>query len=72
MDLTGFYEAPGFSTLDLGLNFVRGNWTLATGLSNVTDERGILSITGTPTGGAFQQYYLQRPRTLDLSVRYDF
>ncbi|MEY3217523.1 MAG: hypothetical protein RLZZ280_1900, partial [Pseudomonadota bacterium] len=72
MDLTGFYEAPGFSTLDLGLNFVRGNWTLATGLSNVTDERGILSITGTPTGGAFQQYYLQRPRTLNVSLRYDY
>ena len=72
MDLTGFYEAPGFSTLDLGLNFVRGNWTLATGLSNVTDERGILSITGTPTGGAFKQFYLQRPRTLDISVRYDY
>lgn len=72
MDLTGFYEAPGFSTLDLGLSFVRGNWTLATGLSNVTDERGILSITGTPTGGAFQQYYLQRPRTLNVSLRYDY
>jgi hypothetical protein len=45
---------------------------LATGLSNVTDERGILSITGTPTGGAFKQFYLQRPRTLDISVRYDY
>ncbi len=72
MDLTGFYEAPGFSTLDVGLNFVKANWTLAAGLSNVTDERGILSITGTPTGGAFQQYYLQRPRTLNVSLRYDY
>ncbi|MFN0184940.1 MAG: TonB-dependent receptor [Aquabacterium sp.] len=72
MDLTGFYEAPSFSTLDLGLSFAKGNWTLATGLSNVTDERGILSITGTPTGSAFQQYYLQRPRTLNMSLRYDY
>ena len=72
MDLTGFYEAPSFSTLDLGLSFAKENWTLATGLSNVTDERGILSITGTPTGGAFKQYYLQRPRTLNVSLRYDY
>jgi hypothetical protein len=32
-----------------------------------------MNIQGTPTGSqVFQQYYLQRPRTLDVSVRYDF
>ena len=73
IDLTAFYKAPAYDTLDLGVNFNKGNWTLAAGLSNVTDERGIMNIQGTPDGSkVFQQYYLQRPRTLDVSVRYDF
>lgn len=72
MDLTGFYEAPSFSTLDLGLSFAKDNWTLGLGVNNVTDSRGILSITGTPTGGAFKQYYLQRPRTFNVSLRFDY
>ncbi|NDG41967.1 MAG: hypothetical protein EBY28_22010 [Betaproteobacteria bacterium] len=73
IDLTAFYKAPAYDTVDLGVNFNKGNWTLATGLGNVADKRGIMNIQGTPDGNkAFQQYYLQRPRTLDVSVRYDF
>ncbi|PUE47329.1 TonB-dependent receptor [Limnohabitans sp. 2KL-51] len=73
IDLTGFYKAPAYHALDLGVSFNKGNWLLAAGLTNATDQRGIMNIQGTPDGNkTFQQYYLQRPRTLDLSVRYDF
>jgi outer membrane receptor protein involved in Fe transport len=73
IDLTAFYKAPAYEALDLGLSFSKGNWTVAASLGNATDERGIMNIQGTPDGNkTFQQYYLQRPRTLDLSVRYDF
>jgi hypothetical protein len=59
--------------LDFGVNLSKGNWILAAALTNATDQRGIMNIQGTPDGNQnFQQYYLQRPRTLDLSVRYDF
>lgn len=73
MFLGGNKPADAFDTLDLGLNFVRGNLTVASGLSNVTNQKGILSITGAPAGvGAFAQYFLQRPRTATLSLRYDY
>ena len=73
MFLGGNKPAPGYSTIDLGLNFTRENWTLATGVANVTNEKGILSITGAPAGvGAFAQYFLQRPRTMTASLRYDY
>jgi outer membrane receptor protein involved in Fe transport len=73
IDLTAFYKAPSYDALDLGLSFNKDNWTMSAGLTNATDSRGIMNIQGTPDGNkSFQQYYLQRPRTLDLSVRYDF
>jgi len=73
IDLTAFYKAPAYDTVDLGVSFNKASWTLAAGLSNVADKRGIMNIQGTPDGNqAFQQYYLQRPRTLDVSVRYNF
>ena len=73
MFLGGNKPADAFNTLDLGLSFARGNWTLASGLANATNEKGILSITGAPGGvGAFSQYFLQRPRTATVSLRYDY
>jgi len=73
IDLTAFYKAPAYDALDLGVSFNKDNWTMSAGLTNATDSRGIMNIQGTPDGNkSFQQYYLQRPRTLDLSVRYDF
>jgi outer membrane receptor protein involved in Fe transport len=73
IDLTAFYKAPAYDTVDLGVNFNKGPWTVAAGVGNVADKRGIMNIQGTPDGNqAFQQYYLQRPRTVDVSMRYDF
>ena len=72
MFLGGNKPADAFNTVDAGLNFVKGNLTLATGVSNLTNEKGVLSITGAPAGvGSFAQYFLQRPRTLTVSLRYD-
>ena len=73
MFLGGNKPADAYDTLDLGLTFVAGNVTVATGIANATNEKGVQSITGAPAGvGAFAQYFLQRPRTLTVSVRYDF
>ena len=73
MFLGGNKPADAYDTLDLGLNIVKGNLTLATGLSNATNEKGVQSVTGAPAGvGAFAQYFLQRPRTLTVSLRYDY
>ena len=73
MFLGGNKPAAGYNTLDLGVNFARANWTLAAGLANATNEKGILSITGAPAGvGAFAQYFVQRPRTATVSLRYDY
>jgi outer membrane receptor protein involved in Fe transport len=73
MFLGGNKPADAFDTLDIGLNLSRENWTLFGGVANVTDERGVLSITGAPAGvGTFAQYFLQRPRTMTVSLRYDY
>jgi outer membrane receptor protein involved in Fe transport len=73
MFLGGNKPADAYDTVDLGASFARGSWTLAAGLANATNEKGIMSITGAPAGaGAFAQYFLQRPRTLTASLRYDY
>lgn len=73
MFLGGNKPADAFDTLDLGLQFARDSLTLAVGLANATNEKGVLSITGAPAGvGPFAQYFLQRPRTMTVSLRYDY
>jgi outer membrane receptor protein involved in Fe transport len=73
MFLGGNKPADANDTLDLGVQLVKGNWTLASGLTNVTNEKGVLSITAAPAGaGDFAQYFLQRPRTMTVSLRYDY
>jgi len=73
MYLGGNKPADAYGTLDLGLSFFREAWTVAAGLANATDERGVMSITGAPAGvGSFAQYFVQRPRTLTVSLRYDY
>lgn len=73
MFLGGNKPADAYDTIDLGVTFARDNWTLAAGLANATNEKGVLSITGAPAGvGAFAQYFLQRPRTMTVSLRYDY
>jgi outer membrane receptor protein involved in Fe transport len=73
MYLGGNKPAAAYDTTDLGLSFVRDKVTLATGVSNLTNEKGVMSVTGAPAGvGSFAQYFLQRPRTMTVSLRYDY
>jgi outer membrane receptor protein involved in Fe transport len=73
MFLGGNKPADAYDTVDLGAEFTRANWTVGAGIANVTDEKGVLSITGAPAGvGSFAQYFLQRPRTFTVSLRYDY
>lgn len=73
MFLGGNKPADAYDTIDLGINFAKGNWTVASGLMNAGNSKGVMSITGAPAGvGTFAQYFLQRPRTLTVSVRYDY
>ena len=72
MFLGGNKPADAYDTLDLGLSLARGSWTLAAGVANAGNEKGVMSITGAPAGvGSFAQYFLQRPRTMTVSLRYD-
>jgi iron complex outermembrane receptor protein len=71
MDLYEFTTVPGYDTLDLGLNLSRDAWTLALTLNNATDARGVLGAAPN-TPNAYKSYALQRPRTLNVSARYDF
>jgi outer membrane receptor protein involved in Fe transport len=71
--LGGNKPADAYDTLDLSASLARANWTLAAGVANLTNEKGVLSITGAPAGvGTFAQYFLQKPRTLTVSLRYDY
>jgi outer membrane receptor protein involved in Fe transport len=73
MFLGGNKPADAYDTIDLGVSLARGNWTLAAGVANATNEKGVMSVTGAPAGvGAFAQYFLQRPRTMTVSLRYDY
>ena len=65
--------ADAYDTVDVGLDFSHRNWTVGAGISNLTNEKGVMSITGAPAGvGSFAQYFLQRPRTFLVSLRYDY
>ncbi|TDP61233.1 TonB-dependent receptor [Roseateles toxinivorans] len=73
MYLSGNKPADAYDTLDLGSSFTVEHWTLSGMLSNVTNSKGVQSVTGAPAGvGSFAQYFLQRPRTLTVSLRYDY
>ena len=73
MFLGGNKPADAYDTVDAGLEFAYSQWVVAAGVKNLTDERGVQSVTGAPAGvGPFAQYFLQRPRTATVSVRYDF
>ena len=72
MFLGGNKPADGYDSVDLGLSFAKNNLTLGVGVANLSNEKGVLSITGAPAGvGAFSQYFLQKPRTVTVSLRYD-
>ncbi|ANH67080.1 TonB-dependent receptor [Mitsuaria sp. 7] len=72
-DLDGAARAPGFSQTDLRLSLAWGAWEAALSVDNVFDKRGIngAATTTLPHVSSFTDYYLIRPRTVGLSLRYD-
>lgn len=72
MDIDAINTAGAYATLDLGLSFARENWTLSAGIANVFDRRGVVGIVGGVPGLPVTDYFIQHPRTVSLSLRYDY
>ena len=70
----GLDPVPGYNQVDLGVSISRDEWTFLANLVNVTDSHGLLSdVAGAPPPNrAHYEYFIQRPRTLYLTARYDF
>ena len=71
MDIDGFTKAAGYGTLDLGMSFSNEQWTFSAGLANAFDKRGVVGMIGGTPGLPYQDYFIQRPRTLSVSLRWD-
>ena len=64
---------PAYALLDSRLTLSRGPWQVGLFLNNVFDKRGVTGAQinsgfGNP---AFTDYYLTKPRTFGLTLRYD-
>ena len=66
--------APSYTTFDLRAGLETGRWTVELYAHNLSDEPGILSLTGFGPGvpGNAAQVSIIRPRTLGLMVGVDF
>lgn len=71
LDLYGSNAAGGYHTLDLGLSFALAPWTLSANLANAGNHRGELSNVASTPGANYYEYFIQKPRTLTVSLRYD-
>lgn len=69
-DIEGRGAAPGYGQLDLRTGIERSNWSLTLFLNNLADRRGVAGATA-GANLAFVDYYLIRPRTAGLTLRYD-
>lgn len=71
-------ELPAYTTLDLRLNFGWTHWELGAFVQNVTDKRGQSSAAvnyssyQNPGAVNFTQWYPIRPRTVGVTLRYDY
>ncbi len=71
-------EMPGYTTLDLRLNFGWSQWELSTFVQNAADKRGqssaLVNYSSYQNPGAvnFMQWYPVRPRTVGVTLRYDY
>jgi hypothetical protein len=71
--IAGAETLPKYDSVDASLAFTQGPWTLSLTASNLGDKRGITgSIYGAPAPNLpHYEYFLQKPRTLGVSLRYD-
>lgn len=65
-----FGEQQWYGQLDLRTSIERSNWSLTLFLNNLADRRGVAGATA-GANLAFVDYYLIRPRTAGLTLRYD-
>jgi len=66
--------APGYHGIDLHAGSYYGAWTLQAYVKNLTNQRGITSLTSEtidPQGSPFAASYVP-PRTVGVTVTYDF
>lgn len=65
---------PGYNTSDLRLAFARDAWEATLFVANLTDRRGVSGGQVTPGIGspAYTDYFLVKPRTVGLTLRYDY
>ncbi|MEJ2171760.1 MAG: TonB-dependent receptor [Woeseiaceae bacterium] len=66
-----YFETEAFTILDASLTLDAGNWAVGLFIDNITDEDGITGGLPRSTAGARGEYfYVTRPRTIGLAVRF--
>lgn len=65
-------ELPAYDILNLRLGVIRSNWDVALYANNLTDERALLAIDQERGTLARVGYLTNQPRTLGLTVRFNF
>jgi outer membrane receptor protein involved in Fe transport len=72
LNIDGTAKFGGYDTVDLGLSLARDNYTVLVNLANATDSRGVMSHIPSVPGAVYSEVFIQKPRTLSVSLRYDF
>ena len=72
LNIDGSGRVGGYNTVDLGLSLSRDNYTVLVNLANATDDRGVLSNIPSVPGAVYSEIFIQKPRTLSVSLRYDY
>lgn len=74
-DVTGeIREAPSYTTVDLRAGFDTGRWSFEVYARNLTDERGVTSLSGfdpTTAAAGAAEVGIIRPRVIGLSVGFE-
>jgi outer membrane receptor protein involved in Fe transport len=72
-DIEAKSRAAGYSMLDLRVAFARGPWELSATVDNVFDSRGVGGAAAMYRSGlaSYTDYYIVRPRSLGVALRYD-
>ncbi|RVT54390.1 TonB-dependent receptor [Rubrivivax albus] len=69
-DIAGSGSAPGYTTMDLRLSLARDAWELTLFANNATDQRGVVGALA-DAAYPYRDYFLVRPRTVGVSLRWD-
>ncbi len=72
LNIDGSAKVGGYNTVDLGLSLSRGQYNLLVNLANAMDGSGVLSHIPSVPGAVYSEVFTQKPRTLSVSLRYDY